>query len=320
MTINIAIVGTGGIAGNYHAPAIKKTETVNLWSVCNVNPKSASDFARKHHPASPTPVYTDLTAMLRDPELDAVLIATPDKLHAKQVIESAKAGKHILVEKPMATDLQSAREMIRICDKFDVRLAVGYHLRRHPGHRKLIDMIRSERIGNLIHMRTQWTWKSAGPADWRATTEKGQFWSLGGVGTHCLDMIRWFMTPSCGEITSIKSTISKNRWKGPHDESALVSMQFESGATAEFCSSVLFESRSRLELYGEHGAAICDGTLSKDCQGSISINDKILKYKPIDMYAEQLQEFISAIETGRPSAVDGREGIRNVEILEKIIA
>src|SRR6185295_4929236 len=119
------------------------------------------DFASRHGAASPEPVYTDLAGLLTDPHLDAVLIATPDGLHARQAVAAARAGKHVLVEKPMATDLEGARAMVNAAEAAGVRLGVAYHLRWHAGHRLLHERVQQGDLGDLRHMRAQWTFRTA---------------------------------------------------------------------------------------------------------------------------------------------------------------
>jgi len=196
-----------------------------------------------------------------------------------------------------------------------VRLAVGYHLRWHAGHRRLISEIRSGGIGRLRHMRVLWTFKAKDARNWRAGEEVGRWWSLAAVGTHCLDLIRWVMVPDCGEIVSVASTVSRGFWKGPHDETAVVSLRFQSGATAELCSSVLFESPYRAEIYGDSGYALCDGTLGPRGTGAIRINDQLLDFNPVNPYAGEIGDFADSILHNRAPEVDGVEGARNVAVL-----
>ena len=315
MNINIGIIGPGRIADAVLAPSISQVDGAVLWSVLSRDLTRAAAFAETHNAASGNPAYTDLKQLLADPELDAVIVATPDKLHAEQVIACAEAGKHVLVEKPMATDVADARAMVDACQAADVRLGVAYHLRWHNGHRKLVELVRSGGLGNLRHMRVQRTWKADDASNWRASPEVGRWWSLAGVGTHCLDLIRWVMVPSCGEVVSIKSIISSAVWKGPHDETAVVSMRFASGATAEFCSSVLFKSPHKAEIYGDDGYALCEETLGRDGKGSIELNGEPLDFQAADPYAGEIRDFVTAIRENRPAEVDGTEGLRNVELL-----
>lgn len=315
MPINFAIIGPGRIARNQLAPAVNQVGEARLWSVLSRDFDRAAEFAKTNSAQSPDPAHTNLEKLVSDPELDAVIVATPDKLHAQDVITCAKAGKHVLVEKPMATNVVEADAMVCACDDAGVRLGIAYHLHWHAGHRRLADKVRDGVLGSIRHMRVQWTFKSEDASNWRASSEVGQWWSLAAVGTHCLDFIRWIMVPSCGEVETISGLISNRVWGGPHDETAVLSMRFESGATAELCTSVLIEAPSKAEIYGAGGYAICDGTLGPHGAGSIQINGNKLEFKAVNPYIGEIQDFVNAIREGRNPEVDGKEGARNVELL-----
>jgi predicted dehydrogenase len=315
MTMNIAMLGTGRIADGQLAPAIAEADGVRLWSVLSRDAERGRKFAERHGAAAPNAVHTDLDSLLADDELDAVLIASPDKLHAPQCIAAARAGKHVLTEKPMATDVAEAQAMVDACDEAGVVLAVAYHLRWHAGHRKLAAAIRAGDLGTVRHMRVQWTFLAPNAENWRASAEVGRWWGLAGVGTHCLDQVRWLMVPSCGEIVVQENLISREVWKGPHDETALISLGFESGATAEVCSSVLFAAPRRMEVFGSESYAICDDTLGPHGAGAISIGGKPMDYQVSNPYVGEIADFAAAVAEGRPPEVDGREGLRNVATL-----
>ncbi|MBT6273309.1 MAG: Gfo/Idh/MocA family oxidoreductase, partial [Chromatiales bacterium] len=135
--MKIAMIATGRIAETQLAPAIAAARGAQLWSVYSRDQGRAEAFARTHGAASATPAYDNLDALLSDDELDAVLIASPDKLHAPQTIAAVKAGKHVLTEKPMTTDAASAEAMVDAASSAGVKLGVAYHLRWHAGHRAL---------------------------------------------------------------------------------------------------------------------------------------------------------------------------------------
>ena len=244
-----------------------------------------------------------------------MLIASPDKLHASQGEAAARAGKHVLVEKPMATDVAEAEAMVEACDRAGVTLAVAYHMRWHAGHRQLAAAVHAGRLGTLRHMRVQWTSLADSDENWRASPEVGRWWGLAGVGTHCLDQVRWLMVPSCGEIIVQENLISRDVWKGPHDETALISLGFESGATAEICSSVLFNAPKRMEVFGSDSYAVCDDTLGPHGGGAISIGGEPMEYQVSNPYVGEIADFAAAVAEGRAPEVDGREGVRNVATL-----
>ncbi len=320
MTVNIAMLGTGSIADDALAPALQQVAGANLWSVLSRDRARARAFAQRHDASGPAPAHDALETLLADPDLDAVIIATPDHLHAAQAIAAARAGKHVLTEKPMATSVEKGEAMVRACDDAGVKLAAGYHLRWHAGHRKMLALIRAGAVGELRHVRTQWTFQVPDASNWRARRDTASWWSLSGVGTHCLDFIRWVMVPGCGEVVSLASTISRDVWNGPNDETAVVSLRFESGATAEFCCSVLIAAPSRAEVYGSDGYIHCEDTLTRFGAGVINTHDGMLAFDVTDPYAGEIRDFVAAIEDHRKPEVDGREGLRNVELLAQAVA
>jgi len=315
MPLKFAILGPGRIADVSLAPALTAQEDACLWSVLSRDRARAEDFTRRHGARSAQPAHTDLDALLADPELDAVLIASPDKLHMPQAIAAAKAGRHVLTEKPMATERADARAMVEACREANVRLGVGYHMRWHAGHRKLAAMAHAGEFGDLRHMRLQWARKHESDANWRAQPDVGRWWGLAGVGTHCVDQVRWFMLPSCGEVTSVQSVINRSVWNSPHDETAVLALQFENGATAEICTSVLFDAPRVMEVYGSEGRAICTDTLGPAGGGGIVTADGPLAFDVADPYVGEIADFVAAVREGRDPEVAGAEGVRNVEIL-----
>ena len=319
-SLRIAMIATGGIAETALAPAVNAAAGAELWSVLSRDAGRARDFAERHGAASPRPAYTDLDALLADPDLDAVIIASADALHADQCMAAAGAGKHVLCEKPMATAAADAKRMAAACHAAGVRLGLAYHMRWHRGHRGLAHSAHAGRFGVLRHMRAQWTMRARDDSNWRAHSEVARWWGLSAVGTHCLDQIRWYMLPSCGEITRITPHIARNVFRGPHDETALLALEFESGATAEICTSVLFDAPRRMEVYGNDGYALFEDTLGRYGAGRIVTHEGEHAFEVADPYTGEVEDFVAAVREDRDPEVNGEEGARNVALLEEAIA
>ncbi len=320
MALNIALIGTGGIVENGHAQALTELPSAQLWSVLSRDIARAKEFAKQYNATSPEPAYDSLDSLLSDPKLDAVIIATPDKLHKDQAIACAKAGKHILLEKPMATDTEGAQAIVNASEHAGIKLGICYHLRWHPAHMEVMQRVRAGELGELRHIRTLWAWKAADDSNWRASPELGRWWSLAGVGTHCLDLTRWLMIPDAGEVSGLKSTINQSVWNGPHDETAVVSLKFASGSTAEICSSVLFNAPSRLEVYGSDGFAICEGTFGRDGSGRAWTDNGAIDFKPQKPFVGLLDDFVRSITEDRKPSADAVEGANNVRLLIESIS
>ena len=318
--LRIAMIATGRIADNALAPAVRDAAGAELWSVLSRDAGRARDFAERHGAASPDPAYTSLDALLADPALDAVVIASADGQHAAQCIAAAEAGKHVLCEKPMATTATDAERMVAACRDAGVRLGIAYHMRWHRGHRELAGAVHAGKLGVLRHMRVQWSMRAQDDSNWRARSEVGRWWGLAAVGTHCLDQVRWYMLPSCGEITRLTPLVTRNVFQGPHDETALLALELESGATAEICTSVLFEAPKRMEVYGSDGYAAFDDTLGAHGAGRIATHEGEHAFEPADPYSGEVEDFAAAVREDRDPEVNGEEGARNVALLEEAIA
>jgi predicted dehydrogenase len=317
--LNVAILGTGGIASEGHAPALLQSAHAQLWSILSRDLDRAAQFAAKFKAQSSSPAHTSLESLLADPTLDAVIIATPDKLHAEQAVAAARAGKHVLLEKPLATDADGIAQILKSCSESQITLGLCYRLRWHAGHRSVVNAVRAGRFGDIHHVRALWTGKNADASNWRASSEVGRWWSLGAMGTHLVDLCRWILRPAQGEMTQIKSVIARENWQGPHDETAVAAFKFEGGATAEICTSVLFDAPSRLEIYGSNGWAICEGTFGRNGAGRIWTNDGEVVFPVVNPFVGLIDDFVQAIHQRRKPEVDVVEGARNAEILLELV-
>ena len=317
--LRIGLVGTGKLSQSFLAPAIQHVDGAVLWSVLSRDQRRADAFATLHGALSPNPGFSSEDQFLSDKSLDAVIIATPDGLHAKQSIAAARSGKHVLVEKPMAISIKDAESMIRICEESGVALAVGYHLRWHKGHQLLFDEIKAGRLGELYHARAQWSFRADNADGWHNQVNLGCWWSLAGVGTHLIDWVSWVLSPESGGICKLDSFVSRGRLGTNRDEAVTVNMKFRSGATAQIFSSVLAESPTRAEIIGSAGYAYCKNTLGQTGGGLIEISGKKLKFDSVDPYVSEINDFVSAIQNKRKPKISGEEGLRNLEVLCEIV-
>ena len=190
--IGFGIVGAGMVA-RYHARAIAETPGARLAAICRADASRADEAAAELG----VPCEASLEALLERPDVDAVCLCTPSGLHAEQALAAARAGKHVLVEKPMALRLADADAMIAACRDAGVRLGVALQRRTDPASRALHDAIRAGELGSLVlgtatvpYFRPQSYYDSAA---WRGT------WSLDGGGAlmnqgiHLVDLLLWLM-------------------------------------------------------------------------------------------------------------------------------
>jgi len=316
MTIGIGIIGTGSISDDAHAPAIKAVDGARLAAVLSRDALAGDAFLRRHG-ASEGRTHTDIAAFAADADIDIVLIASPDRLHGDQAVACLNAGKHVLVEKPMATSIADARRMADAAIAGRKGLKVGFHLRSHAGHLALKH--RLHEIGSLRHIRGIWAFPQKDASGWRAGPALARWWSLAAVGAHVIDLARWF-SDDFDEWAAFSSVISRDVWQGPHDETAVIAAKLKSGATVELVSSVQFGPYARFELFGDRGDAICEGTLGRKGAGDVRLNGENLSFEAAPPFVRQLREFVAAVKGDRAlNETEINAGIRNTRDLLRAI-
>jgi len=312
--LNIGIIGSGRVAER-HATALTNAQ---LWSIGSRDMTNAQAFAQRHGAIATENAFTDLSAMLADPNLDAVIIATPDKLHKAHILLALQAEKAILVEKPLCTSIESGHKIFSAYQQAKVTVAVGYHLRWHSGLRKLAEKIHANEFGNIHNLKLHWAVDFKEHGKWRIDSNHSQWFCLTVLGTHLVDIARWLMIPGCGEVIEIKSTV-KNLPNSRFDSEANITLYFASGAIAEIFCSILFSSPFSLEIKTDQ-----KNILGADLMGEIKNRKIVVDDEPLivdatpNLYVAQLNNFSESIVENKQPEVSLDEGLKNVEILTTI--
>lgn len=309
--INVGIVGPGRV-GHRFANALSKMENAQLWSVCGRDNEGVSDFVAQHKAQSPQPAYTDYASFLKDPALDLLVIATPDNLHTEFAISAMQAKKSILIEKPLCTNLKDAQSLAYTQSLSSVKSAVGYHLRWHRGLRALKRLLDDTPVGDVFHLNMSWMHTFIEQAKWRKTASQSKWWCLTTLGTHCIDIVRWYLVPLCGEVVKI-ALVTSNLKFSSNDETVILSMQFESGATANITCSILCDSPFHFEIYTSKGLIKGEDLTGDSDKRRINFFGQNIPFKcDNDLYQDELNNLIHAIKTNITPEVSLEEGIKNV--------
>ncbi|GIF74008.1 Gfo/Idh/MocA family protein [Asanoa siamensis] len=310
--VGVGVIGTGYIATGAHAPAITAVPGARLVAALSRTESTAREFLGTFD-ASGARAYDDLSAFLTDPDLDLVIVTSPDALHAPQAEACLRAGKHVLVEKPMALGLGEARTLVDLAAHGKLVLAVGYHLRCHAGHEALRERVLGGEIGTVRHLRLAWSYPFE-DTNWRARSDLATWWALSATGTHCLDLARW-LADDADDWARFSALIGNSRWRAPRDETAVIAAELASGPTVEVLSSVQFPEYTRVEIFGDHGSSICAGTFGPDGGGEIVLNGRPLDYTPVNPFVVQLSRLVQTIAGQAEPAADGAAGLLGVRDL-----
>ena len=228
--LKVGMLGAGGIT-NSHLPAyLEHPDRVQITAVCDLVEPLAQELARK---AGVKAVYTDLDKMLREADIDAVDNCTFHPAHAPLTIAAAEAGKHVIVEKPMARSLQECRDMVAAADKAGVTLMIAQDLRYSPEAFAVKRFIDAGRLGDMFAVRTHLLSPRVPPRIGRARQDRYADANQGGgtlmsVQVHHIDLLR-FYAGNVKRLTAVCRSIGPRMVNDAEDLVAAI-LEFENGA------------------------------------------------------------------------------------------
>jgi 1,5-anhydro-D-fructose reductase (1,5-anhydro-D-mannitol-forming) len=311
------LVGTGGIAAKAFVPAFGNASNADLVGIVSSDADKAKAFADEND----IPLGTgELDELLAADELDAVWIATPTHLHHEQGKAALAAGKHVLLEKPLAMDPKQGWDLVEAAKKADRVLATGYQARYVPGHIRMKELIAEDAIGEVIAARTWYGIHRPGPPpEWRQNRDTAHWGALADVGTHHIDLLRMLL----GEVKEGKAYFAKHMGFET-DDCVAASIELETGSLATLtCSSNVWVQSTRVEVHGTGGALVAVDT-SPMGQGTVTLMqpdkdpEDVTGETPISFLA-QLETVTRACEGEDVDYATGEDGARNLEILEQLV-
>src|SRR5579872_2107396 len=223
--IRAAIIGLGRWGRALVASVAGKTDAIQFVSAFTRTGAAAEQFCREQRLA----LSGSYEQILRDPAIDAVVLATPHSGHEAQALAAVAAGKHIFVEKPLTLDLPSARLVADAAAAAGVTLAVGLSRRFHPSVAELRRRVRDGRLGSIAAMVAQHTTSTAqfiAPDNWRASPEESPGGAFTAVGVHALD----HMIEFAGRVVDVRAITARN-YPGASDDTTTVMLRIVSGTT-----------------------------------------------------------------------------------------
>jgi UDP-N-acetyl-2-amino-2-deoxyglucuronate dehydrogenase len=331
MSIGFGIVGCGMIS-NFHARAIAEVRGTQLQACFDTRSESAEKFAA----ANGCKAYTDLGKMLADSKVDIVTIATPSGAHMEPAVAAARAGKHVIIEKPLEITLKKCDRIIEACEKAGVQCGAIFPSRFHDSSIKIKKAIDGGRFGRLTlgdayvkWFRTQEYYDSGA---WRGT------WALDGGGAlmnqaiHSVDLLTWLMGPVV-EIQANTATLAHVRIEV--EDAVVATLRFANGALGvlEATTAAYPGYLKRIEISGSEGSALLEEEdlkawdFAKPRKEDNAIHDQMKQHKSTGGGASdptaighhghtlQFRDFVDAVKKNRAPAVDGHEGRRSVEII-----
>ena len=315
-TLGWAIVGLGRIATTEIAPGIARSGNGRLAAVVSRDQAKAEQFALDHGARR---AFDDFHAMLRDPEVDAVYIATPNALHADQVVAAAAAGKHVLCDKPLATSVEDAQRAVAACEAAGVRLGMMFQTRAFEGMADIARMAREGEIGRVVVAQVEMSAGRNLPVGWRTQPELAGLGTINNIGVHAFDLLRYLLGAEVEEVAAmidVEGGLSV-------DTTAAVLLRFAQGTLAYVNANQSVPcSRDDVVLHGTDGRILGRNLTRPNREGTVSIvrqgEERSWQVSTGGGYVATLQDFAAAVAEGRDPSPSGLDGLRSVQLTAAI--
>lgn len=323
--IGWGLVGCGDISNKRVAPAIKSQPDSILLAVMSPYANELEGFMKRHGIPEG---YITLEDMLNNKEIDAIYVATPIFLHYEIAVQALKAGKHVLVEKPMAMNNEECENLISEAEKQGVRLGVAYYRRFFPKMAEIKRLISENIIGDVIGARIVFhSWYNPGKEDpkyWRVIKSKGGGGPLWDMGSHKIDMLI--------ELLDMPKSVSALMSTQTHDyeaeDSCSVLLELENGAHC--LASFNWNSKvwaDEFVILGTNGKIVlnpCDGDsvelelVPSRMKGIGKEITTVMQFNAANVHGPLVDDFIKAVIDGREPKISGSEGYKTNRILAAI--
>ncbi len=319
--IRYGIIGFGRFAERAIAPAIKSSRNSELVAV----QKRSMTLAREKAGQFAVPLAFDsVDALVSHPDVDAVFIVSANGVHAEETIKAARAGKHVLVEKPIASTTRDARRMIMECELHHVKLMVGHMVRLSPLVRRVRDIVRSGELGKAVFARADFAYDGRlSTRTWLHDAKVAGGGPLYDVGVHCLDTLRFVLDD---EVESFSSEVQPSPTHSRTEDTGAILLRFSRDTIGSIFCSYVMPVRSRfLEVICTDGVVTAhDFTAPNDTlsltvtkgRGDKAPEVSVERIVVPDLYVEEVTHFSDCILNDQQPVLTAKSALENLRVVE----
>jgi predicted dehydrogenase len=312
--VRIGLVGVGWWGG-MRVAAARKSGAADFVSCFDLDAARRQAFATEHG-CRPAESYE---AMLADPEVEAVLIATPHSTHLPLLEQAAEAGKHVFVEKPLVLTVSDARRAAQVTDGANVVLQVGHNRRRQAANRRIKAMLEAGELGTLIHLDGIHTHPAAAGsaiAPWRLDPAECPAGGMTALGVHLVDTFHYLAGPAKRVTAMSKQVVGFNAL----DETTSLLIEYETGPVAQITTSYFTQPVVQLGVYGTAGNAWNEEDGAKlYLQKAGEPLRSPLEVDITDTVAEDLEDFARSVRRGGTPETAAAEALEVAAVLEAVV-
>jgi predicted dehydrogenase len=323
--VRFGIAGYGGFAARAIAPAIKSVRHAQLVALQN----RSAETARANASAAGVPHgFSSVEEMVRHPDVDAIFIVSANVAHCRETIAAAEAGKHVIVEKPMAMNAAEAESMVAACRRNGVRLMVGHMIRLSPLAIRIREVLRSGVIGPVRSARAEFIYDARlSQRSWLYDRRRAGGGPVFDVAVHCIDTLRFVLED---EVVHTAAALDPPPTTERTEATSHLALRFSRGALASVICSFRSPVRRRfIEIVGDEGmlsaADFTAGDISTRLDLALGRDDRGIETRsePIvvpNLYVAEISQFCDAILNGTPIELTGENGLENQRIIDAAMA
>lgn len=315
--LGIALVGLGNYANGQLAPALQETEKCYLAGIVTRTPSKAEEWKKKYNiPDKNIYNYENYDEIADNPDIDIIYVVLPNSMHPEYTIRAAKAGKHVISEKPMATSVEDCQRMIDACKENNVKLSIGYRLHFEPHNQRVMELGQQQVFGKVNSVSGANSFVINDPSRWRLDKELAGGGPLMDVGIYVVQGACYTLGEDPVAVTAEFGKVTKPELFDEVEQSIQWKMEFPSGVVAE-CSTSYAENASFLRGEAENGwwelspAYGYSGIKGETSEGPMD-------YPQVNQQARQMDAFADCIINNKESRVPGEMGLRDVRIMMAI--
>ena len=329
--VGYCVIGLGRIALTQMIPAMAESKRSKLAAVMTGDPAKGRAIARQYGlDERRVYAYDEWDRLRGEQAVEAVYVATPNALHAEQVVRAAGAGKHVLCEKPMTTNVADAERMVRACAAAGRKLMVAYRIQYEPHNRRAMQMVRDSGPGrgplgkltmiDMVNGQAQGT-----PEQWRLKRALAGGGSLPDVGIYCFNTARFLTGEEPVEIRAQQYSTPGDPRFAEVEESVLWQMRFPSGTLVNCATSYGIHTTRRYRIEGEDGWVALDPAFSYGglqmraarAEGKAELVTQV-QLEQQNQFALEADHFSRCVRENRTPYTPGEEGLQDHRIMAAI--
>lgn len=315
--VRFGIAGFGLHAVKRLMPGFAKAKRCRVTALSRRSMAAARDSAAEYK----IPLgFDSVAAMAASPEVDAVLVTTPNASHLVDVLAAIDAGKHVLCEKPMAMNADECRQMVEAARRRGVVFGVAHVFRFDESLLRFRELLKSGKIGKAIFARSEFSFLAdpSHPRKWLYDSAIAGAGPIFDIGVHCIDTLRFVLND---EVTRVSASAASDERSGDVESAASLTLEFSRGTIGTVLVSYRAAYRTPLELVGDSGVIRAEDALNVEHPIEIQLQreGKVVETATVSnqsVYALQVDAFADAVEGKSRFPIPGEEGWQNQEVLD----